>query len=71
MAADNTDELFQLIKALSKSEKKFFTQYVNLYEKGSSPLYLQVFNFLNEEPTIARSGCSKSSAIKHLRRTTP
>lgn len=43
------DELFQLIKALNKSEKKFFTQYVNLYEKGSSPMYLQVFDFFNLE----------------------
>ncbi len=46
---EQQDELFQLIKALSKSEKKFFTQYVNLYEKGSSPIYLQVFEFLNTE----------------------
>ena len=43
------DELFQLIKALSKSEKKFFTQYVNIYEKGASPIYLKLFDFLNEE----------------------
>ncbi len=47
---EQQDELYQLIKSLTKSEKKFFTQYVNIYEKGSSPVYLQVFNFLNEEP---------------------
>lgn len=43
------DELFQLIKALSKNEKKFFTQYVNLYEKGASPTYLKLFEYLNNE----------------------
>lgn len=47
---EQQDELFQMIKALSKSEKKFFTQYVNIYEKGSSPIYLQLFDFLNVEP---------------------
>lgn len=51
--AEQHDELFQLIKALSKSEKKFFTQYVNIYEKGSSPIYLQLFDFLNNEPTYS------------------
>src|SRR5579862_5147133 len=45
------DELFQLIKALTKSEKKFFTQYVNLYEKGAEPIYLQFFDYLNAEET--------------------
>ncbi len=48
---EQQDELYQLIKALTKSEKKFFTQYVNIYEKGSSPIYLQLFDFLNNEPT--------------------
>jgi len=47
---EQQDELFQLIRALNKSEKKFFTQYVNIYEKGSSPIYLQFFDFLNNEP---------------------
>lgn len=47
---EQQDELFQMIKSLSKSEKKFFTQYVNIYEKGSSPIYLQLFDFLNTEP---------------------
>lgn len=47
---EQQDELFQLIRSLSKSEKKFFTQYVNIYEKGASPIYLQLFDFLNNEP---------------------
>ena len=46
---EQQDELFQLIRALSKSEKKFFTQYVNIYEKSASPIYLQLFDFLNLE----------------------
>jgi hypothetical protein len=50
---EQQDELFQMIKALSKSEKKFFTQYVNIYEKGSSPIYLQLFDFLNIEPVYS------------------
>ncbi len=50
MCMEQQDELFQLIRSLSKSEKKFFTQYVNIYEKGSSPIYLQLFDFLNTEP---------------------
>ena len=71
MAADNTDELFQLIKALSKSEKKFFTQYVNLYEKGSSPLYLQVFNFLNEEPDYSEERLFKKFRDKTFKKNYP
>ena len=50
---ETQDELFQLITSLSKSEKKFFTQYVNLYEKGSSPIYLQLFDFLNTEESYS------------------
>lgn len=46
---EQQDELFQLIRALSKSEKKIFTQYVNIYEKGASPIYQQLFDFLNAE----------------------
>lgn len=47
--AEQTDDLYQLVRALTKSEKKFFTQYVNLYENGSSPIYLKLFSFLNDE----------------------
>jgi hypothetical protein len=46
---EQQDELHQLIRSLNKSEKKFFTQYVNIYEKGASPIYLQLFDFLNNE----------------------
>lgn len=46
---EQQDELFQLIRSLNKSEKKFFTQYVNIYEKGASPIYLQLFDFMNNE----------------------
>lgn len=49
------DELFLLIKSLSKNEKKFFTQYVNLYEKRSNPIYLQLFNFLNARETYSEA----------------
>ncbi len=59
---ENQDELFQLIRSLNKSEKKFFTQYVNLYEKGSSPIYLQLFDFLNNE-----TGYSEERIFKKFR----
>lgn len=65
------DELYQLIKALSKSEKKFFTQYVNLYEKGSSPMYLQVFNFLNEEPDYSEERLFKKFRDKTFKKNYP
>ena len=47
---EQPDDLYHLIRTLNKSEKKFFTQYVNIYEKGSNPIYLQLFDFLNLEP---------------------
>lgn len=68
---EQQDELFQLIKALSKSEKKFFTQYVNLYEKGGSPLYLQVFNFLNEEPDYSEERLFKKFRDKTFKKNYP
>jgi hypothetical protein len=68
---EQQDELFQLIKALSKSEKKFFTQYVNLYEKGSSPIYLQVFNFLNEEPDYNEERLFKKFRDQTFRKNYP
>jgi hypothetical protein len=68
---EQADELFLLIKALSKSEKKFFTQYVNIYEKGSSPIYLRLFDFLNEETTYDEEKIFKKFRHKNFRKNYP
>lgn len=68
---EQQDELFLLVKSLSKSEKKFFTQYVNLYEKGSSPIYLQLFNFLNEEERYDEERLFKKFRDQKFRKNYP
>lgn len=68
---DPQDDLFLLVKSLNKSEKKFFTQYVNLYEKGSSPIYLQVFNFLNDEERYDEEKLFKKFRDQKFRKNYP
>lgn len=50
---EHQDELYLLIKSLTKGEKKFFSQYVNLYEKSSSHTYSLLFDFLNNEDSYS------------------
>lgn len=68
---EHTDELFQLIKSLSKSEKKFFTQYVNVYEKGANPIYLQLFDFLNSEESYSDEQIFKKFRDPQFKKTYP
>src|ERR1700722_8387398 len=68
---EQQDELFQLINALSKSEKKFFTQYVNIYEKGSSPIYLKLFEFLNDEESYDEEKIFKKFRDQTFRKNYP
>lgn len=62
------DELFLLIKSLTKNEKKFFTQYVNLYEKNGNPIYLRLFNFLNDEEQYDEEKIFKKFRDKNFRK---
>jgi len=71
MSMEQQDELFQLIRSLSKSEKKFFTQYVNIYEKGSSPIYLQLFDFLNTEPVYDEAKIFKKFREANFKKNFP
>jgi hypothetical protein len=68
---EQQDELFQLIRALSKSEKKFFTQYVNIYEKGASPIYQQLFDFLNTEPVYDEAKIFKKFREANFKKNFP
>ncbi|MFN8286804.1 MAG: hypothetical protein U0V74_08635 [Chitinophagales bacterium] len=68
---EQQDDLFLLVKSLNKSEKKFFTQYVNLYEKGASPIYLQVFNFLNDEERYDEERLFKKFRDQKFRKNYP
>lgn len=65
------DELFQLIHALNKNEKKFFTQYVNLYEKGSNPTYLKLFHFLNDAEAYSEADVFKKFRDPQFKKTYP
>lgn len=67
----NQDDLFLLIKALTKSEKKFFTQYVNIYEKNSSPTYLKLFEFLNEQEEYDEQKIFRKFRDPQFRKTFP
>ena len=68
---EQPDDLYQLIRSLNKSEKKFFTQYVNIYEKGSSPIYLQLFDFLNLEPVYSEERIFKKFKDPNFKKNYP
>jgi hypothetical protein len=49
MPKQQTDHLFQLIKSLSKSEKRNFRLYVNRLKSGEETKFLQLFDILDKQ----------------------
>lgn len=52
MPISQTDQLFRLIKSLSKSEKRNFTIYAKRIQSSESLYFIQLFEFLDKQKTV-------------------
>ena len=74
MPIANKDQLFQLIKSLSKAEKRNFKLYVGRLDSNKNPLFLQLFDALDKltEPDnstlIKKMKNVDSSSLTNLKR---
>jgi hypothetical protein len=65
MPKQQTDNLFQLIKSLSKSEKRNFRLYVNRLKSGEGTKFLQLFDILDKQEEYDESTIlKKATTIK-------
>jgi len=65
MPKQQTDHLFQLIKSLSKSEKRNFKLYVNRMRGGEGTKFLQLFDILDKQEEYDEQAIlAKASSIK-------
>tara|TARA_R110002073_G_scaffold14554_1_gene59283 strand:- start:53831 stop:55378 length:1548 start_codon:yes stop_codon:yes gene_type:complete len=64
MTKNQKDNLFQLIKSLSKSEKRQFKLYVGRLGVNSDSKFLNLFNFLDKANTYDEALILKSSIVK-------
>lgn len=73
MPKQQTDHLFQLIKSLSKSEKRNFRLYVNRMRSGEGAKFLQLFDILdkqdeyNEKAVLEKSKDIKPQQLSNLK----
>src|SRR6056297_2275819 len=73
MPKQQTDHLFQLIKSMSKSEKRNFKLYVNRMRSGEGTKFLQLFDILDkqeeyDEPAILHKARSiKPQQLSNLK----
>ena len=52
MSKRNSDPLFQLVKSLTKSEKRNFKLVVNKTKSAENSKFLQLFNFLDKQEDL-------------------
>ncbi len=72
MTKNQKDNLFQLIKSLSKSEKRQFKLYVGRLGVNTDSKFLNLFNFLDKtatynEPAILKSGVVKKQQLANVK----
>lgn len=72
MTNSQKDNLFVLIKSLSKSEKRQFKLYVGRLDVNTNSKFIALFNFLDKskvynEDTIIKSGIVKKSQLSNLK----
>ena len=72
MTKDQKDNLFLLIKSLSKSEKRQFKLYVGRLDVNSDSKFLNLFNLLDksnvyDEATILKSGIVKKKQLANVK----
>jgi len=64
MTKNQKDNLFQLIKSLSKSEKRQFKLYVGRLGVNTDSKFLNLFNFLDKANTYHEASILKSGIVK-------
>lgn len=64
MTKSQKDNLFQLIKSLSKSEKRQFKLYVGRLGVNADSKFLNLFNFLDKSSTYNESLILNKGGIK-------
>jgi tetratricopeptide (TPR) repeat protein len=55
----NTSELFRLIKAMNRGEKRFFSMYSNRYENAKDKTYLQLFEAIEGQENYNEEALKK------------
>ncbi len=64
MTKDQKDNLFLLVKSLTKSEKRQFNLYVNRLEVNQDSKYLNLFTFLDKASTYDETAILKIGIVK-------
>ncbi|WP_188462919.1 hypothetical protein [Bizionia arctica] len=72
MTKDQKDNLFLLLKSLTKSEKRQFKLYVGRLDVNSDSIFLNLFNFLDkskvyDEVAIVKSGIVKKQQLANVK----
>lgn len=72
MTKEQKDNLFQLVKSLTKSEKRQFKLYVGRLGVNADSKFLKLFNFLDkattyEEPAIIKTGIVKKQQLANVK----
>ncbi len=52
MPSSNSDQLFQLVKSLTKAEKRYFKIYVTRLKTGKDAKFLKLFNYIDKQKTF-------------------
>ncbi len=70
MSNANRDKLFQLIKHLSKSEKRHFRLYVERSNKSSNSLFVRLFDLLEKQDSYNEASIYKKIKAKNKKQLT-
>jgi hypothetical protein len=66
----SSNDLFELIKSLSKSEKRYFRMFASLNARGGSSKYLQLFDLIDARSDYdeekVRSAFAEKFAVRHF-----
>lgn len=70
MTTKKTDELFELVKSLTSSEKRYFKIFANRHVTNDENLYLELFNWIDEQEyydeKLLKKAFEGSSLLKQL-----
>jgi len=65
MTKGQKDNLFQLVKSLTKSEKRQFKLYVGRLDVNSDSKFLNLFNLLDKTQVYDETAILKSGIVKN------
>ncbi|MEX2336085.1 MAG: hypothetical protein WD555_02300, partial [Fulvivirga sp.] len=62
MSKEKSDALFNLIKSLKKSEKRYFRIMVSHDERNGGRKYIRLFDLIDEQPEFDEEGLLKKDS---------